>query len=188
VRLLQAAQELPEVEHAAALESVPFWSTTGGRLFVEGIDSVQRLGRITSQRATADYFPTMGTRILRGRAFGREDRAGAPLVAVISQGLAHALWPGRDALGQCMRVGADTMPCTTVIGISEDAVQTSLTDRQRFRYYLPLEQIRPDPERFHDAPYAWQSIDSDGSGSRCLAAHHAGPGVRHCMADGHNPA
>ena len=142
-RLLQAAQDLPEVEHAAVLESVPFWSTTGGRLFVEGIDSVQRLGRITSQRATADYFQTMGTRILRGRAFGREDRAGAPLVAVISQGLANALWPGRDALGQCMRVGADTMPCTTVIGISEDAVQNSLADRQRFRYYLPLEQIRP---------------------------------------------
>ena len=122
---------------------MPFWATTGGRLFVEGIDSVQRLGRITSQLGTADYFRTMGTRILRGRAFGREDRAGAPLVAVISQGLATLLWPGRDALGQCMRVSADTMPCTTVIGIAEDAVQNSLTDTRRFRYYLPLEQVRP---------------------------------------------
>lgn len=142
-RLLQAAQDLPEVEHAAVVESVPFWSTTGGRLFIEGIDSVQRLGRITSQLGTADYFRTMGTRIIRGRAFGREDRAGAPLVAVISQGLANALWPGRDALGKCMRVRADTVPCTTVIGIAEDAVQNSLADAQRFRYYLPLEQVRP---------------------------------------------
>ena len=142
-RLLRTAQELPEVEQAAAVSSVPFWSTNGGRLFVEGIDSVQRLGRITSQLGTADYFRTMGTRILRGRAFGRDDRAGAPLVAVISQGLANLLWPGREALGQCMRVGADTMPCTTVIGIAEDAVQQSLTDTRRFRYYLPLEQVRP---------------------------------------------
>ena len=142
-RLLQAARELPEVEHAAVVASVPFWSTQGGRLFVEGIDSVQRLGRITSQLGTADYFRTMGTRILRGRAFGREDHAGAPLVAVISQGLANLLWPGRDALGQCMRVGADTMPCTTIIGIAEDAVQQSLTDSRRYRYYLPLEQVRP---------------------------------------------
>lgn len=142
-RLLQTAQELPEVEHAAFVSSVPFWSTTGSRLFIAGIDSVQRLGRITSQLGTADYFSTMGTRILRGRPFGREDRAGAPLVAVISQGMANLLWPGTDALGQCMRVGADTMPCTTVIGIAEDAVQQSLTDTRRFRYYLPIEQVRP---------------------------------------------
>jgi putative ABC transport system permease protein len=57
--------------------------------------------------------------------------------------MANRLWPGRDALGQCMRVRADTMPCTTIIGIAEDAVQYSLTDTQRFRYYLPLEQVRP---------------------------------------------
>ncbi|HEX6943522.1 MAG TPA: ABC transporter permease [Gemmatimonadaceae bacterium] len=141
-RLLRAAQDLPEVEHAAVVLSVPFWSTNGGRLFVEGIDSVQRLGRITSQLGTADYFRTMGTRILRGRAFGEEDRPGAPRVAVISQGLANLLWPGREALGRCMRVGADAMPCTTVIGIAEDVVQNSLTDTRRYRYYLPLEQVR----------------------------------------------
>ena len=142
-RLLRAAQDLPEVEHAAVVSSVPFWSTQGGLLFVEGIDSVQRLGTITSQLGTADYFRTMGTGILRGRPFGSDDRAGAPLVAVISQGLAHLLWPGREALGQCMRVGADTMPCATVIGIAEDAVQQSLTDTRRFRFYRPLEQVRP---------------------------------------------
>lgn len=142
-RLLRTARDLPEVESAAFVSSVPFWSTQGSQLFVEGIDSVQRLGSITSQLGTADYFRTMGTRILRGRAFGSEDRAGAPLVAVISQGMANLLWPGRDALGQCMRVGADTRPCTTVIGIAEDAVQQSLTDARRFRYYLPFEQVRP---------------------------------------------
>ena len=103
----------------------------------------RRLGRFTYQQGTADYFPTMGTRILRGRPFGAEDRAGAPPVAVVSEGMANVLWPGKDALGQCMRVGADTMPCTTVIGIAEDAVQQSLTEPQRFRYYMPLEQFRP---------------------------------------------
>jgi predicted permease len=142
-QLLRTAQDLPEVESAAFALSVPFWATNGGRLFVEGIDSVQRLGRVTSQLGSADYFRTMGTRILRGRPFGAEDQAGAPRVAVISQGLARLLWPGREALGQCMRVGADTMPCTTVIGIAEDAVQNSLTDLRRYRYYLPMEQVRP---------------------------------------------
>ena len=34
------------------------------------------------------------------------------------------------------------MPCTTVIGIAEDAIQRSLIDDKRFHYYLPLEQFR----------------------------------------------
>jgi ABC-type antimicrobial peptide transport system permease subunit len=85
----------------------------------------------------------MGTRVVRGRGFGPEDRAGTPLVAVVSESMARVLWPGRDAMGECMRVGIDTMPCTAVVGIAEDAVQNSLTDQQPFRYYLPIEQHDP---------------------------------------------
>jgi predicted permease len=142
-QLLETAQSIPGVEHAAFVSSVPFWSTSTTDLYVEGIDSVHRLGQFTYQTATADYFPTMGTRVLRGRGFSPDDRDGAPRVAVVSEGMANALWPGRDAIGQCMRVNADTMPCTTVVGIAEDAVQNSLTSNQWFRYYLPLEQYRP---------------------------------------------
>jgi ABC-type antimicrobial peptide transport system permease subunit len=34
------------------------------------------------------------------------------------------------------------MPCTTVIGIAEDAIQRDLLTDQRFRYYLPIEQYQ----------------------------------------------
>jgi ABC-type antimicrobial peptide transport system permease subunit len=54
--------------------------------------------------------------------------------------MAGALWPGREALGQCMRVRADTMPCTTVVGIVEDAVHDLVQD-DRLRYYLPVDQF-----------------------------------------------
>jgi hypothetical protein len=130
---------MPGVERASLVSSVPFWSTSETYLAVAGIDSVERLGNFTYQHGTPDYFATMGTRIVRGRPFGTEDRAGAPRVAVVSEGMANVLWPGKDAIGQCMRVGADTMPCTTVVGIAEDAVQQSLTDPRRFRYYMPLD-------------------------------------------------
>ena len=141
-RVLAAAQAIPGVEHAAWVGSIPFYSTSGTGLYVEGIDSVRKLGRFTYENATPDFFATMGTRIVRGRPFGSEDRAGTPRVAVVSESMARVLWPGRDALGQCMRVGADTMPCTTVIGIAEDAIQRNLIDDKRFHYYLPLEQFR----------------------------------------------
>jgi len=142
-RLLESAQAIAGVESAAWVSSIPFASTSSTDFFVPGIDSVGRLGRFTFQAATPDYFKVMGTRILRGRAFGETDAAGAARIVVVSESMAKALWPGRDALGQCMRVGADTMPCSSVIGIAEDAIQNNLAEEQRFRFYLPIAQYRP---------------------------------------------
>jgi putative ABC transport system permease protein len=144
-RLLAAAEVIPGVTHATQVSSVPFWSTSGRDLHVTGIDSVDRLGRFTVAGASPDYFLTMDTRILRGRPFTGQDRAGTPRVAVVSQAMAEVLWPGQEALGQCFRIGADTMPCTTVVGIAENAVQRSLLgDEKPFRYYLPIEQFEPE--------------------------------------------
>jgi predicted permease len=140
--LLETAQAFPGVEYATWVSSVPFWSTSTTRLFVAGIDSVRALGQFRYQMATTDYFRAMGTRIVRGRGFTPDDRAGAPRIAVVSEAMAKALWPGRDAIGQCMRVFADTMPCTTVVGVAEDMVQEALSET-RYHYYLPIEQSRP---------------------------------------------
>jgi predicted permease len=142
-RLLQSAQAIPGVEYAAWVSSIPFQSTSTASFFVPGIDSVRRLGEFTYQQGTADYFRAMGTRILRGRGFTKDDRATSPPIVVVSESMANVLWPGADALGRCVRVGSDTMPCTTVVGIAEDAAQNTLMDQQRYRYYLPIEQFRP---------------------------------------------
>jgi hypothetical protein len=106
---------------------------------------VARLGRFDYQAAGADYFTTMGTRILRGRPFNEADRPGAPTVAVVSEGMARRIWRDRDPIGQCIRIGnadqpAETMPCTTVVGVAENALYNPVADRP-FRYYLPLEQF-----------------------------------------------
>jgi predicted permease len=138
--LLSTAQSLPGVESAAWASSAPFVSTSSTALYVDGIDSVARLGNFTYQVTTPGYFRTMGTRILRGRGLTAEDRAGAPAVAVVSEDMARTLWPGRDAIGTCFRMRADTMPCMTVVGIAEDMVQREITGTQRFHYYLPIDQ------------------------------------------------
>ena len=142
-RLLATAQAIPGVERAAFVSTVPFWSTSTRNLTVAGIDSVQRLGSFTYQTATTDYFDVMGTRILRGRPFTPADRAGAEPVAIVSAGMASVLWPGRDPLGQCLRVDGDTMPCRTIVGVAEDIVQRDVTNDKRYQYYLPIEQYRP---------------------------------------------
>jgi len=138
-RLLEAAQSIRGVEHAARVNSLPFGTNTL-ELRVPGIDSVQRLGRFVYQSTTPDYFAVMSTRIIRGRAFTAHDRADAPRVAVVSASMARTIWPGEDAIGKCIYTGSGGAPCTTVIGIAEDAVQNSITDDERLMYYLSDEQ------------------------------------------------
>ena len=75
------------------------------------------------------YFATMGTRIVRGRGFTDADRDGAPRVIVVSESMAkQALARTADAIGKCIRVGADTVPCSTVVGVAADIVDRSLAD------------------------------------------------------------
>ena len=42
--------------------------------------------------------------------------------------MAKALWPDQDALGKCIRVGEDTNPCSTVVGVAENIKQQSLSN------------------------------------------------------------
>lgn len=139
-QLLETASGIPGVEHAAWASNVPLQGTSTMPLFVPGIDSVAKLGRFTYQSATTDYFNAIGTRITRGRPFTDQDRAGAPGVVVVSDAMARVLWPRQEALGQCIRAGADTMPCSTVVGIAENAVHDPVND-QPLRLYLPMEQF-----------------------------------------------
>lgn len=139
--LLAAARSIPEVKAAAWVSSTPFISTSSTGLYIQGIDSVAALGEFSYQATTADYFTVMGTRILRGRGLEERDRGDAQHVVVISEGMASVLWPGQDALGKCMRVFTDTMPCAEVVGIAEDIVQRDLMTAKRLHYYLPIEQF-----------------------------------------------
>src|SRR6185295_1989309 len=124
--------------------SIPFWSTWDLELHVAGIDSVSRLGEFDLNAVTPDYFATMGTRILRGRGIEARDVADAPRAMVVSEDMAKRLWPGKEAIGQCVKVGADTVPCTYVVGIAENIRNNSLSDEQGYYYYyLSSAQFHP---------------------------------------------
>jgi hypothetical protein len=120
--------------------SIPFWSTEGRTVRVAGIDSVRRLGRFGLQGGSPEFFATLGTRIIRGRGISPLDRANTPYVAVVSEAMAKALWKSDDPLGKCFRVGGDTVPCTTVVGVAENAHNNDLIGADEFTYYLPIAQ------------------------------------------------
>jgi putative ABC transport system permease protein len=138
--LVQAAKAIPGVEYAAWTSSVPLTDDNSLTFFVPGIDSVRKLGRFTYTSTSPDYFKVMDTRIIRGRAFDDRDRSGAPRVVVVSAAMAKMLWPGKDAIGQCMHRKSWDSPCTTIIGIAENANQGSLSSDNGLHYYLPIDQ------------------------------------------------
>lgn len=139
--LLSAASALQGVESAAWVSSAPFVSTSNTALFVDGVEVSKEQGPFTYQATTADYFKTMGTRVIRGRELAASDRYGAPNVAVIGESMARALWPGQEAIGRCMRVFSAEASCTTVVGIAEDMFQRDLAGATRYHYYMPIDQF-----------------------------------------------
>ncbi len=144
-RLFDAAKNTPGVESVARQTSVPFWSSWSTSLYVEGIDTVNKLGQFNLNGVSPEYFQTLGTRILRGRPITAEDRAGAPRAMVVSAGMAKRLWPNADAIGQCVKVDADTVPCTYVVGIAEDIKAQKLdAASDSYYYYLSIAQFHPN--------------------------------------------
>jgi predicted permease len=138
--LVTRAEQNPLVERVSFACSIPFSGTCARPIFVAGVDSTNRFGEFVRQSASPTYFAVTGTRILRGRGIDSTDRATAPLVAVVSDAMAGALWPAQDAIGKCFRVGADTAPCRTVVGIAENVTQEKLGDTAGLQFYLPADQ------------------------------------------------
>ena len=137
-RMMTLARERPDVEAAARIVSVPFQLSLEERLFVSGIDSVTKLGSFDAQYVSGDYFRTMGTAIVRGMPITDAQSTDSSRVMVVSQSMARALWPHADPIGQCVRIRADTVPCTWVIGVAEDIKTSSLIHDPGLMYYLPV--------------------------------------------------
>ena len=143
-RLLAAAVTVPGVSHASFQLAVPFGGETSYIIFVDGVDSTDRFGQFDLNAVSPDYFATMGTRLLRGRGIEAGDVAGAPRVMVVGASMANVLWPGADAIGQCVRIRADSNPCTRVVGVAEDIHVHHIAPESRyFYYYLPASQLLP---------------------------------------------
>jgi len=162
-RLLQAARSVRGVTHASLIKDIPFEGESEWPLFVAGIDSVSRLGSFDRNGVSADYFATMGTHILRGRAIARSDDARSRPVMVVGESMARELWPGDDPIGKCVRIATATSPCTYVVGVAED-IHTHSIGREvgDYYYYLPAAQLPPE--------YTSLAVRTAGDPNRYIAA------------------
>jgi len=140
---LARARAIPGVEHAAVVVGTPFQTSNMiGGLRTPGRDSLPRVGDEgpTIRAVSDDYFVTAGTRVVRGRAFAPADLTGATHVVIVNETMARAVWPNRDPIGECLLI--DSLPCSSVIGVVEDARRFSLKENPAMQYYIPLGEER----------------------------------------------
>jgi len=135
---LERIRQLPVVEAASLSIGVAFASGYGQDIRVPGRDSIPRLpgGGPYLAAVTADYFRTMGTRVVRGRAFTPADRAGSAAVAIVDETMAATLWPGEDPIGKCFVVSPSEM-CAEVVGVAGDARRFELREDAAMFFYIP---------------------------------------------------
>jgi putative ABC transport system permease protein len=86
-----------------------------------------------------DYLRSMGIPLQAGRDFIVRDERSAPPVAVVSETMARLVWPGASAVGQRIKVGADSS-WREVVGVAADVRQHGLDQTPRPTLYLPYAQ------------------------------------------------
>jgi putative ABC transport system permease protein len=99
---------------------------------------------------TPDYFRTLRSPMMEGRDFGEQDKAGAPLVAIVNQALARKFYPGTDPVGKTFRryrtatvVGEPFV----IVGVTGDAKYDTLREDAPPTAFFPLAQLEGKPER-----------------------------------------
>lgn len=136
-RMQERLVRIPGVVNAAFSLYAPMsgdnWST---RIVVEGLDPSER-AFASWNRVSPRYFDTVGTPLLRGRAFSERDRAGSPLVAVVTQSFARKFFGDADPIGR--RIG-QTVPEIEIVGVVGDAKYQDGRRAPREMFFLPYLQ------------------------------------------------
>jgi predicted permease len=133
-------RRLPQVESAGWASMIP---TSGAMMFdpSELEDHRPAAGDDVTFHASQvgpGYFETVGTRIVEGRAFGEDDRAGAPKVVVVNETASRRFWGGKT-VGRRMKV-SDDYGWATIVGVAEDTTVSSIGERPVPFVYFPFDQ------------------------------------------------
>lgn len=126
---LEAVRRVPGVTAAALTSQLPLSGDRdeyGVHFDPPPADNVRKGFSAFRYAVSPGFFETMGIPLRSGRQFDEQDRAGAPLVALISESLARAKFGSADPLGARLRVGPPSGPLYTVIGVVGDVRQQSL--------------------------------------------------------------
>jgi macrolide transport system ATP-binding/permease protein len=109
-------------------------------------------------RANAEYFDSVGTRVVMGRGIGVQDTQNSPTVAVVNQTFVRKLFkPGENPIGQHFGGGPKSTGDFQIVGVVEDTTYTDVRWKDHLMYFMPLMQrsaSNKDPIEQDDSLYS----------------------------------
>ena len=145
---LRAAASVPGVQQAGGIDVLPTRGNYGLTYFVEGYQPRAGEPQPSDQirRAMPGYFAAMRQRVVAGREFTAADDAKAPAVALVNEAWVRRYFPGKDVLGQ--RIRLDTRrgegEWRTIVGVVSDARERGLDRPAPPVYYFAAAQMPPE--------------------------------------------
>jgi hypothetical protein len=146
-RAMPELQTVPGIAAATLTELTPFGDTFKAAITRDAAAHVVNLNR-----TRAEYFDTLGIRILDGRTYTEGEIAAKAPVALVSRSLARAYWHGQSPLGQLLPQEIPLPPTTepgktsvvpaprpVIIGVVADAITARLHEGSTFAVYEPLD-------------------------------------------------
>ncbi len=141
--LKDRARALPGVKSVTVTSFIPFSPNNTGKAIVpEGYEFPKGQTSVSLGAAFVDenYFETMRTAVVRGRAFTADDRAGSRRVAVINEQLAKTCWPKQDPIGKRFRLNDNKGAWVEVVGLTKTNKYYFVAEPPMDYLYLPAAQ------------------------------------------------
>src|SRR5213082_3701919 len=139
-QLLERVRALPGVQSAALARVRPFSYTvySSAPLEIEGYQP-PRNEQIAADynQVSEGYFATIGIPIVAGREFTRNDDENAPPVAIVNGTMAAKYWPGKDPVGQRLKVKDTWMQ---IVGVAKNVYYETKLEAPRSFFYVPVRQ------------------------------------------------
>ena len=138
----QRLRRIPGVVDLALADSLPPTGNSVGSTLYAAIEVRARPrftdatgGSVEWRSVTPHYFSVLRIPILQGRAFQEEDREPNRNVVILSDTLAHRMFPGEYPLGKQIRPGRQG-EWLSVVGVAANVKNSGLIERDIPEYYL----------------------------------------------------
>lgn len=133
---------LPGVKSAAAVFTMPHGAWLDASEFALPDRDTPPNGQFPKaqiNRTDANYFDTMGIKLLKGRVFNGQDQMNTQPVVVINQTMARRYWPNEEPIGKQVNVLSPKVTAT-VVGVVADVKQNALDELPDPQIYLSFAQ------------------------------------------------
>jgi ABC-type antimicrobial peptide transport system permease subunit len=149
---MERIENSPGIESVATMSVSPLsGAITSSQVATRDKGGAMETREIWPEHVSANYFPTIGTRIIQGRGFNDGDLTDNP-VCVISVGAAAMLFSRQAALGQLVYqgrgkeagVGSSSSVYCQVIGVAQDAHFKSMSAPADAVVYTLIKGVMPN--------------------------------------------